>query len=286
MNIILFGNLLDEINGHGPRVQPNDKPYLTTANAIRTSAQQDAHSFTIFEKFPTSAVPEERVTKSTADRVKEFEETLAKAPKRKITDPADASPSIYAEEDAEPDNPSRPAVKAPKTAGRRAAPKMNTRNGSMWVEPGKTLDQNLTEFEEKNADGDTFDDLVYAAFLGESTAADAGIESKKPSRDEFEVTTDTDIDKLAKKHAAAAPAEEQVVQLKKPGTKKVKTNAGKAVIPRAASSKVNGEAEYSDEETEPPVGKAPVKVVRLAAKNPVAPKANKKLAKIVSGTVK
>ncbi|KAJ4357388.1 uncharacterized protein N0V89_001963 [Didymosphaeria variabile] len=103
-------------------------------------------------------------------------------------------------------------------------------------------------------------DMSIGQHVNQSEATNEGV-SKKRTFDEFEITADTDIAALEAlgKKPVLENTEPALEAVKRPATKKVKTDSGKGVVSRATKKKSAVEAESSDEEVEHIPAKKPAK---------------------------
>lgn len=136
-----FFNLFDEVNGDAPRFQ--------RSNAGATVEQRTQPS-----KAPK---PQQR---STAKDQKYWDAKFAKAPPRIIKASATRAPARTPRDILR-------ATKAKAKARSTVAKKPLGCNKPMHGRPGVTIGQHLAEYEERNKDGYTFDQLVHLLLFGE-----------------------------------------------------------------------------------------------------------------------
>lgn len=148
-----FFNILDEVHGDTPRFQ--------RSNAIATVEQRPQPSKAP-EAVQISPVPEKAKQCAPVKDGKYWEEWLAKVPPR-VTKTYGTNTKSLAKTP-------RGIIKAHKAKGKARSSVSKKKLGStmpMHGRPGVTIGQHLAEYEERNQDGYTFDEVVHLLLFGE-----------------------------------------------------------------------------------------------------------------------
>ncbi|KAJ4293159.1 hypothetical protein N0V90_008441 [Kalmusia sp. IMI 367209] len=179
----------------------------------------------------------------------------------------------------------------------------DTRSRPMYFRLGMTIGEHLDEFDAKDANGNTFADIVYLHLWNERAPKDfetqtnsgsnnasrlnkngIGAGSKKRAHEENDdeppLTVSANL-----QNDVLAHAKRSIASVKRPSTKKVKTNAGKAT-PALATTRPssNDKLEYSNGENEhQPLKRAVSKIASATA--PKNPAINKTFTKSVGAKV-